>query len=168
MDLETPRLILRQFRESDIDPWSAMCAEPEVMRYASVSGMPVDREQSMKWLQSMVEHWHLHGYGMWAVEEKSTGKFIGRIGLQLPPGYPGTEVAWMLAPAYWGHGFAAEGARAAIDFGFSHARKARLISLIFPQNERSIRLAERLGERYEGDFYLEGHRLLMYSIHKRH
>jgi RimJ/RimL family protein N-acetyltransferase len=167
LELQTPRLILRQFRESDIDAWSAICAEPEVMRYASLSGMPVDRELSLKWLRSMVDHWQVHGYGMWAVEEKATGRFIGRIGLQLPPGYPETEVAWMLAPAHWGKGFAEEGARAAIEFGFSQVRKTRLISLIFPQNERSIRLAERLRERYEGDFYLEGHRLLMYSIHRQ-
>jgi RimJ/RimL family protein N-acetyltransferase len=103
---------------------------------------------------------------MWAVEEKSTGRFVGRIGLQLPPGFPETEVAWMLGAAHWGNGFATEGARAAIEFGFSRVGKTKLISLIFPENERSVRLAERLGERYESDFHLDGHRLLMYSIHR--
>ena len=166
MDLETPRLTLRQFREDDVDAWSAICAEPEVIRHASLAGVPLTREQSAKWLRSMLDHWQAHGYGMWAVEEKATGRFIGRIGLQFPPGFPETEVAWMLGTAHWGHGFAAEGARAAIEFGFSRVGKAKLISLIFPENERSLRLAERLGERYESDFHLEGHRLLMYSIRR--
>jgi RimJ/RimL family protein N-acetyltransferase len=164
-EVETPRLILRQFQESDVDSWSAICAEPDVMRYASLSGVPLTREQSAKWLRSMLDHWQKHGYGMWAVEEKRTGRLMGRIGLQLPPGFPETEVAWMLGTAHWSNGFAAEGARAAIAFGFSQVGKAKLISLIFSDNERSIRLAERLGESYESDFHLEGHRLLMYSVH---
>src|SRR5262245_42120293 len=119
------------------------------MRYASMAGLPLTREQSAKWVESMLNHWQTHGYGMWAAEAKSTGKLIGRIGLQFPPGFPETEVAFMLDTEHWGKGFAMEGARAAIEFGFSQLGKAKLISLIFPNNERSIRLAERLGETYE-------------------
>jgi RimJ/RimL family protein N-acetyltransferase len=164
MKLETPRLILRQFREDDLDSWAAMCADPEVIRYASMAGTPLTREQSAKWLHTMMDHWQVHGYGMWAAEERATGTFLGRIGLQFPPGFPGTEVAWMLGTAHWGWGFATEGAQAAIEHGFTKVGLEKLISLIFPGNERSIRLAERLGERYEGDFELKGRRLLMYGI----
>jgi len=164
MEIETARLMLRQFREDDLDAWSSICSEPEVMRYASMAGVPLTREQSGKWLHSMQDHWQALGYGMWAVDEKSTGRLIGRVGLQYPPGFPGTEVAWMLGTAYWGRGFAAEGASASIEHGFSLVGLDRLISLIFPENARSIRLAERLGERFESDFHLAGHRLLVYSI----
>ena len=62
MQLETSRLILRQFREDDIDAWSALCAESEVIRYASLAGVPLTREQSEKWLRSMLEHRQARGY----------------------------------------------------------------------------------------------------------
>jgi RimJ/RimL family protein N-acetyltransferase len=164
VDIETSRLVLRPFREEDLDAWSSICSAPEVMRYASMAGAPLTREQSGVWLRSMQDHWQIHGYGMWAVEEKETGCLIGRVGLQYPPGFPETEVAWMLGTAHWGRGFAAEGACAAVEQGFSTVGRTKLISLIFPENARSIRLAERLGERYESDFHLAGHRLLLYSI----
>jgi RimJ/RimL family protein N-acetyltransferase len=164
VDIETSRLVLRPFREDDLDAWASICSEPEVMRHASMAGAPLTREQSGVWLRSMQDHWRIHGYGMWAAEEKETGCLIGRAGLQYPPGFPGTEVAWMLGTAHWGRGYAAEGARASVEYGFLRVGLVRLISLIFPENARSIRLAERLGERYESDFHLSGQRLLLYSL----
>lgn len=166
MELETPRLLLRQFRGDDLRAWAAICSEPGVMRYASMAGVPLTPEQSGAWLLAMLEHWQKNRYGMWAVEEKASGRLIGRIGLQRPPEFPGTEVAWMLGTEHWGSGYAAEGARAAMNHGFEHVGLPRLISLIFPDNVRSIRLAVRLGESYECDFHLAGRRLLLYSIRR--
>ncbi|MEK7387244.1 MAG: GNAT family N-acetyltransferase, partial [candidate division NC10 bacterium] len=87
---------------------------------------------------------------LWAVEERDGGRLIGRIGCHYPEGWPGFEVGWALARQYWGRGYAFEGARAALNHAFTALAQDRVISLIHPANERSIRLAERLGERAEG------------------
>lgn len=86
----------------------------------------------------------------WAIEERDGGRLIGRIGCHYPDGWPGFEVGWALARQYWGRGYAFEGACAALNHAFTALAQEHVISLIHPANERSIRLAERLGERAEG------------------
>ena len=95
----------------------------------------------------IVGHWQLKGNGMWAVEERSTGELVGRIGLFNPEGWPGFELGWVLGTAYWKRGYATEGARRVLD---------RVISLIYPANAASIRVAERIGETLEGRVDLFG------------
>jgi RimJ/RimL family protein N-acetyltransferase len=109
-------------------------------------------------------HWQLRGYGMRAVEERATGALVGRVGLHYPEGWPDREVAWALARPFWGRGYAAEAARAALDEAFGRLHWSRAISLIDPQNTRSIRLAERLGEHLEGQATVRGHRVAVYAI----
>jgi RimJ/RimL family protein N-acetyltransferase len=94
----------------------------------------------------IVGHWQLKGYGMWAVEERSTGELVGRIGLFNPEGWPGFELGWVL-----GHAFT--------DMGRDH-----VISLIYPANAASIRVAERVGETLEGRVDLFGHEALVYGV----
>jgi RimJ/RimL family protein N-acetyltransferase len=98
-----------------------------------------------------VGHWQLRGYGVWAVEEKATGAFIGRVGLHNPDGWPGIEVGWTLGRASWGKGFATEAGRAALTWSFDALGLDHIISLIHPENARSIRVAERLGMKFECD-----------------
>lgn len=112
----------------------------------------------------LVGHWQLRGFGMWALEARSTGAFVGRAGLHFPDGWPAREVAWALARPWWGRGYAFEAAVAALDYAFQVLRWPRAISLIDPQNERSIRLAERLGERFERTVPLRGHTVSMFAI----
>jgi RimJ/RimL family protein N-acetyltransferase len=145
--LETERLRLRPFRLSDFDDYAAMCGDPEVARYLSVR---FSREQSWRHLAFLVGHCELLGYGMWAVEERETGAFVGRIGFADPDGWPGCELAWALARHWWGRGYATEGGRAALDHAFTVLGKDRVISLIHPENRASIRVAERLGETLQG------------------
>jgi RimJ/RimL family protein N-acetyltransferase len=164
--LTTERLILRQFQEADLGSFADIVADPEVMRCASFTGKPLSRAEAWQWLCVMAGHWRLRGYGMWAVEEKSSGQLIGRIGLQYPDEFPDVEIAWMLARSFWGRGLAFEGASAAVQWGFETLGKEKLISLIFPENTRSIRLAGRLGESLEGEIELYGRRLLQYSIRR--
>ncbi|NIS81846.1 MAG: GNAT family N-acetyltransferase, partial [Anaerolineales bacterium] len=163
---ETKRLLLRQFNEEDLDQFSEICADPAVMRYASFTGEPRTGAQAWSWICNMVGHWQLRGYGMWAVEEKKSRRLIGRIGIHYPEGFPDIEVGWMLGKLYWGKGYATEGASAAIEFGFRELKRDSFISLIVPDNKRSIRLAERLGEEFEEEIELQGHLLLLYRIHK--
>jgi RimJ/RimL family protein N-acetyltransferase len=109
-------------------------------------------------------HWDLRGYGLWAVEEKATGEFIGRIGLLNPEGWPGLEVAWTLARERWGNGFATEGAQVAIRYAFDVLKIDHLISIIHPDNAPSIRVALRVGERLERRIEFFGVERLVYGI----
>src|SRR5215471_9786437 len=137
------------WRNEDFDAYADMCADPEVMRYLAVKTF--DRAQSWRHMALLVGHWELRGYGHWAVEEKASGKFIGRIGFLYPEGWPDFEIGWTLARSHWGKGFATEGARCALEYGFNELNKEHIISLIHPNNKGSIRVAEKLGERHEGE-----------------
>lgn len=161
--LETERLLLRPFRDTDLDAYAAMCADPEVMRYVGDGG-PISRELAWRQMAMLVGHWQLRGFGMWALEERSTGRFIGRVGLHYPEGWPDREVAWALARPYWGRGFAFEAARAALGDAFDRLGWERAISLIHPENTRSIRLAERLGERFVRQVALPHRVVSLYAI----
>jgi RimJ/RimL family protein N-acetyltransferase len=161
--LETERLRLRAFRLSDFDDYAAMCGDPEVTRYLMTR---FTREQAWRHLAFLVGHWVLRGFGMWAVEEKETGAFVGRIGFAEPEGWPGFELAWTLTPRFWGRGYATEGARAALSYGFNVLRKDRVISLIHPENQPSIRLAGRLGEKLQGRAEILGKEHLVYGVER--
>lgn len=163
--LTTERLLMRAFRESDLDEYAAMCADPEVMRYLG-EGRPLARWEAWRQMAMIIGHWQLRGYGMWAVEENSTGKLLGRIGCFYPEGWPGFEIGWTLGRQAWGKGFATEGARAALDFAFQTLDQNHVISLIRPDNQASIRVAERLGESLEGSVTLFGGEALIYGIHR--
>jgi RimJ/RimL family protein N-acetyltransferase len=163
--LETERLLLRPFRDGDIDAYAAMCADPEVMRYVGDRGI-LSRDDAWRQMAMLVGHWQLRGFGMWAVEERATGTFIGRVGLHFPDGWPDREVAWALARSHWGKGYALEAARAAVAQAFGLLHWQRATSLIDPANRRSIHLAERLGERLECMVNVRGHRVCLYSIER--
>lgn len=146
VSLETDRLILRMFRESDIDTYAEMCADPEVMRYIG-DGQSLTRPMAWRNLAMMAGHWSLRGYGLWAIEERTSNAFIGRIGFWYPEGWPGFELGWTLRRPFWGKGYATEGAHAALRIAFTQLDQPHVISLIHPENAASMRVAERLGER---------------------
>jgi RimJ/RimL family protein N-acetyltransferase len=152
--LETERLILRPFAPADFDAYAAMHADPEVTRY--LAGDPSPRWEAWRSFAMFVGHWALRGYGVWAVEEKATGTFLGRSGLYNPEGWPGIEVGWTFDRAAWGKGFATEAGRAAMNWAFDVLGLDHIISVIRPENARSIRVAERLGMRYERDVEVMG------------
>ncbi len=160
--LETERLILRMFREEDFDEYASFCADPEVMRY--LGGKTFNRMEAWRHMAFIVGHWHLRGFGHWAVEEKATSKLAGRIGFLNPEGWPGFELGWTLGRPFWGRGYATEGARRALEYGFNQLDQKHIISLIHPDNKNSIRVAERLGEKVEGKTELLGHDVLVYGI----
>jgi len=175
--LETERLRLRAFRRSDLDSYAALHADPEVMRYMGCGPQPWDLGRSTRHLAFLVGHWHLEGSGVWALEHRETGVFVGMVGLTEPgafvglvatvePGsWAGCELSWKLVRRWWGNGFATEGARAALAYAFDSLGKDHVISLINPENHASIRVAERLGERLEGRTQLYGREMLRYGTH---
>jgi RimJ/RimL family protein N-acetyltransferase len=151
------------FEESDLDAYAAMCADADVMRYLG-DGQPMSRAEAWRNMALLLGHWQLRGYGLWAVQERRSGELIGRIGCWNPEGWPGFEVGWMLRRQSWGLGFATEGARAAMKFAFEQLDQSHVISIVRPGNDRSICVAERLGEKLQGRSELQGHEALIYGI----
>lgn len=161
--LETPRLRLRAFREEDTEPLLALFSDREVVQYLGDRSIP-GRQDVWRSIAGWLGHWVMRGYGVWAVEERETGDLVGRIGLMNPADWPGPEVGYVLGKRWWGRGYATEGARAAMDWGFENVGFEELISLIDPANAASIAVATRLGEGHRSETELRGHRVLVYAI----
>ena len=165
MSLDTARLRLRQFRESDLDTLAVIYSDQETMRYIG-EGKTFTRGETWRAIAGMLGHWILRGYGMWALELKSTGELIGRVGFIEPEGWPGFEIGWTVARPHQGRGFATEAAAAALDHAFNALGKNRVISLIRPDNIASIRVAEKLGESPQGEIALLGSVARLYAIER--
>jgi RimJ/RimL family protein N-acetyltransferase len=152
-DRETARLRLRRWHAEDLEPYTRINADPEVMRFIA-GGMPKTPEECAADLAYVEDHWERHGFGLWAAELKSSGELIGFVGLSEPTFIPeliGTvEVGWRLGREHWNQGLATEGARAALDAGFSELDLAEIVSVIDPDNRASVRVAEKLGMTYGG------------------
>lgn len=148
-ELSTERLVLRAFTPADFEPYAKIVADPEVTRYLG-DGNPLSRADAWRQLATFIGHWTLRGFGMWAVEVRSSGDLIGRIGCQQPEGWPGFEIGYALARHAWGRGYAREGAAAALGFARDVLQRSDIISLIRPRNAASIRVAESLGAVLDG------------------
>lgn len=164
--IETPRLVLRALTESDVAPLHELFQEPDVLRYIGDRQVP-SIEDVWRAVAGWLGHWALRGYGQWAVDEKASGRIIGRMGIINPTGWPGPEVGYLLGKPFWGRGYATEGAGAALDWGFETHGFGELISLIDPENEASIRVAQKLGETLRRETELRSHRVLVYGISRR-
>lgn len=152
--LHTERLLLREFRPDDFEAYAAMMADPEVTRHLA-DGRPLGRVDAWRQMAMFAGHWALLGFGVWAVEERATGAFVGRIGCFHPEGWPAFEIAYTLARPAWGKGYAREGAAAALRWARETLGRDAIISVIRPGNVGSIRVAESLGAVPDGtvDFY---------------
>ena len=145
---ETDRLILRRPRPQDAGAFAAINADPEVTRFVSATG-PLSRAQSDLTLRKIIEHWDDHGFGLWFADLRATGELIGFIGLSHPLSLPAlaaeVELGWRLGQPYWGNGYATEGAAEGVRWAFRERGLERLISIIDRDNERSLRVAAKLG-----------------------
>jgi RimJ/RimL family protein N-acetyltransferase len=162
--LDTARLRLRPLAKNDIDDYAALYADPEILRYLGGGAQPWDRGRSSRHMAFVAGQWLVGDAGMWAVEHKETGAFLGVIGFSSPEGWPGFELAWTLARCWWGHGYATEGAQAALTYAFTVLGKGSVISLIHPENGPSIRVAERIGEKMQGRIDHLGREMLCYGL----
>ena len=171
--LRTPRLLLRGWRDADLDPFAALSADPVAMEL--LLG-PYDRGASDRWAAWARDHWREHGYGQWVVELPGEAALIGIVGLNLlrfaAPFTPAVEIAWRLVPRYWGQGYAFEAARAAIEDGFFRLRLDEIVAITVPANRRSWRLMQRLAMARDptGDFdhpnVPAGHRLRRHILYR--
>jgi RimJ/RimL family protein N-acetyltransferase len=158
--LRTERLVLRPFREEDLDLWAAIVADAEIDRH--IGGVR-SREEAWRMIATYLGHWMLRGYGQWAVERRLDGRFLGRAGLWYPEGWPELEVGWTLDRVAWGEGFATEAGRAAIDWGFAELGLTRIASVIAPDNARSRAVAVRRGMGIDREAEIEGERVVVYA-----
>jgi len=170
--LTSERLILRRWRDEDLDPLFAINGDPESMRYFAAI---MNRAESDAWAARLRAHFAEHGWGFWVVEEAVTGDFVGVVGLMTIPWQadftPAVEIGWRIGPRFRRLGYAEEAARAALGFGFATLGLASIVAFTVPGNAASWKLMEKLGMRHEGEFehprLPEGHhyrRHLLYRL----
>lgn len=145
-DLRTERLLMRRWRDADREPFAALNADPEVMEFFPA---PLVREESDALAARIEREFERHGFGLWALELREGGEFIGFAGLAVPPFEahftPAVEVGWRLARPAWGHGYATEAGRAALAHGFGELGMGEIVSMTTAGNRRSRAVMERLG-----------------------
>jgi RimJ/RimL family protein N-acetyltransferase len=167
MRIETPRLIVRELDQGDLDRLAAIYADPEVMRFIGMGG-PLPRERAATAIERERANLAERGYGEGATILRETGEFIGVCGLIVWPDIDGAqelEVAYLLDGPWWGKGLATEVAGAIRDFALGELGRDRVVSCIYPDNGASIRVAEKIGMTYEKDFDWSGHMLSLYAQH---
>jgi RimJ/RimL family protein N-acetyltransferase len=144
--IATERLVLRPFREDDVDAYAAVLQTPQVRASLHLPD-DVGREQAWLGIAQQLGQWELRGTGQWALEEKATGVFVGRAGMHCPdrPEWPGIEIGWALHPDRWGRGYATEAGAASVEYAFAHHDVDAIYSCILHENTRSQAVARRLG-----------------------
>jgi RimJ/RimL family protein N-acetyltransferase len=171
--IDTHRLLLRGWRPEDLPAFAAMNADPRVMEYLP---KPLDRVESDARAAGIRDHFARRGFGLWAVEVQGVADFIGFVGLSVP-GFeahftPCVEVGWRLAHEHWGHGYATEAARAALEFGFQRLALEEIVSFTVPANWRSRSVMERIAmlrtpaDDFDHPALPEGHRLRRHVLYR--
>jgi RimJ/RimL family protein N-acetyltransferase len=148
-ELRTDRLLLRHWRDTDLDGWAALNADPAVREH--FPGL-LDRDRSAASMAHFEHELTTRGYGWWAVEVAATGEFIGMTGLDpVDDGMPvtGVEIGWRLSRSSWGHGYATEAARACLRFGFTTLGLPEIVAMTTAVNVRSRAVMSRLGMTHD-------------------
>jgi RimJ/RimL family protein N-acetyltransferase len=171
--LQTPRLILRTWQDSDIEPFSAMNQDPEVMKFFPSLLTP---EQSLGLIERQRRHFQDHGFCCYAVELKSSGEFIGFVGLAIPlfeaPFMPAVEVGWRIARSHWNKGYATEAAKYVLNLAFNDLNLQEVVSFTAVPNKTSQRVMEKIGMTHDpiDDFdhpkLAEGHLLRKHVLYR--
>jgi ribosomal-protein-alanine N-acetyltransferase len=161
--IKTERLTLRGFAPKDLDRLVAILGTTEVMRYMP-GGEPFSRERAQKTFNGIFDHWEQHGFGWWAVVCRADAQLIGWCGLTFVKELDETEVAYLLDEPYWGRGYATEGARASLRYGFEKLQLDRIIALAHTENVASQRVMQKNRMLYETKLHLWGLDLVQYAI----
>jgi len=151
--IETQRLILRVWRLSDHEPFVALNADPDVMEFFPSIQTP---EVTLAQIERLTAHIAINGFGFFAVERKDNGAFIGFTGLAYPRFEahftPCVEIGWRLNKANWNRDFAAEAAKACLEFGFDELKMERIYSFTSVHNQRSENVMKKIGMTQDGFF----------------
>jgi RimJ/RimL family protein N-acetyltransferase len=163
-EIETDRLRLRGWREADVEPLTKIRADPQVGRWL---GYP-DPAKTAETIAAFVANWGRDGFGMWAVEVKQSGEFIGRVGLIHHDDWTmsahDAEIGWTLARSAWGNGYATEAARAVLEWARARGAPRQIISITRPDNVRSRAVMERLGLVHIGQTHWRGYDQVWYAL----
>jgi len=151
LQILTPRLLLRPTQMQDFEAWAAFMADPEATRYL---GGAQPRALAWRGFMTMAGAWYLQNFAMFSVIERSSMRWVGRLGPWMPEGWPGAEVGWGIVRDCWGQGYAAEGAAAAIDWAFDELGWSEVIHAIDPKNAASQAVARKLGSELTGTGWL--------------
>ena len=163
--LETERLRLRPYTANDVDDLFQILGDPETMTYYPE---PYSRERTLGWIEDNMRRYDVDGFGLWAMELKETGSFVGDCGpaVREVEGQREVEIGWHLNRALWNRGFATEAATACRDHCFDALGLNRVISLVRPENLPSRRVAEKIGMEIERDVDWHGYRHLVYAARR--
>ncbi|MBA2493342.1 MAG: GNAT family N-acetyltransferase [Acidobacteria bacterium] len=161
--LETERLIMRPFIESDVDEIFAMRSDEDIMRFIRE---PQGRKESFDWIKLVSAHWNTDKLGFCAVIEKNANKFLGWCGIWRLKETGEMEIGYAIDKAYWGKGFATEAAEKFMRYAFEQLNAEKLVAVARPENTASRRVMEKLGMKFvkTGTFYSQT--LVQYSISK--
>jgi len=175
MTIETERLILRRWGPEDVESFAAMNADPRVMEFYPKT---LNRSETEAMITTIERKFDQHGFGLWATELRQTGQLAGFIGLNVPgyalPFSPCVEIGWRLGFDHWGQGYAQEGARATLAFGFDRAGLEEIVAFTAVINLRSCRVMEKIGMTYNpaAEFnhphVPEGDRLRRHVLYRKH
>jgi RimJ/RimL family protein N-acetyltransferase len=172
IEIETPRLRLRQWRESDREPFAAMNADPAVMEFFE---SPQSRAASDASINAWQAQFAANGWSNWAIELRESAEFIGFTGLSVPRRTfsfsPCVEIGWRLARTAWGYGYATEGARACLRVAFERLALPEVVSFTAVSNQRSRAVMERIGmhnanQDFEHPGLTEGHPLRLHCLYR--
>jgi RimJ/RimL family protein N-acetyltransferase len=164
-EITTGRLLLRDWRESDVEPLHSFYLDPQSAEiYGSAK---TTRSDVWRRVGLIIGHWQLRGFGPWALEDRQSGHFAGYCGLWFPEGWGDIEIGWGIAPEFRRLGYAAEAAERVRHYGYRERGLERLVSYIDPENKASIRVAEKLGAVPDGEFLLRDKVLTVY-LHTKH
>lgn len=158
--IETSRLVLRRPVAEDVGPLAEMNADPEVMKYIG-DGQLRTFEQTAAGIQRAISAWDEHGYGLFSMNRRDTGDYIGWVTLAepafLPEVLPAVEIGWRLARRQWGQGFATEGASEVLRFGFESCAFDEIVSIRHIENDASRRVMEKLGLHFDFETTVPSH-----------
>jgi ribosomal-protein-alanine N-acetyltransferase len=152
-EIETVHLVLHPWRATDLDEYAHLLADPHVMRYITHEYGPLSYEEAKQAHARILRLWGERGFGPWAAVEKTSGRWVGKIGLNHLDYWSGPdeiEVEWQLNQPFWGKGYATEGGRAGVQYGFDELGLERIIATTVPHHTASRRIMEKCGLTYQG------------------
>ena len=162
-EIDTARLHLRGFRKDDLDAFSAMVSDPEVMKYFG-TGQTASGEEAESALGKIISGWERRGFGRWALIHKEHGRLIGFCGFRLLEGEP--ELSYMLVKLYWGLGFATEACAACLRYGFEELKFEHIVAVVRDENVASQSVLKKIGMRYKENRRYEDIEAMYFEIRR--
>jgi ribosomal-protein-alanine N-acetyltransferase len=169
-EIETARLRLRQFTDSDLEYYARLYSNPEYTRYSPKGAVPLEqaKEASQAAYNYFISHWRKHGFGVWAVVDRvnQNNKIIGQCGLNCLPDSDEVEVLYRLDQPYWNQGLTTEATKASLRYGFEQVKLDQIVALTLPEHFASRRVMEKARMRYEKDAHIYRLNVVYYVLYR--